>query len=88
VVVVVVKVLFSGGDNMKVSKLIEILQQQKPQKQALITWEGIFREITPKNIYLSPDGRVIIDAGGNYYKKSIMNGEHAVSSRKDCLKNR
>ncbi len=63
---------------MKVSKLIEILQQQDPKKQVIITWEGIFEAITPDNIYLAPDGRVIIDANENRYKKSILSGEKTV----------
>ncbi len=65
---------------MKASKLIDILQQHGQQRQVLVTWEGIFQKIKPTNIYLSPNGRIIIDADDNRYKKGILSGEKKVWS--------
>jgi len=59
---------------MKVKGLIKLLQGHNQEVEILITWEGIFTDIEDDNIYIAKNGKVVIDADGNFYKKRIKQG--------------
>ena len=52
-------------------KLIELLKKFSPKTDVRVTWEGQVIDINPENIYRDKEGRVIIDADSNYYKKDL-----------------
>ena len=60
---------------MKISQIQEVLEGYPQTAILMVTWEGIFREISKGNIYQSPNGVVVIDADDNLYKPKILSGE-------------
>jgi hypothetical protein len=56
---------------MKISELIALLRRRLDahgDAQVVITWEGIFRYVEARSIYLDSEGDLLIDADENYYK--------------------
>jgi len=58
-----------------VRELIAELQKRDPDADAVATWEGVFRRLTPESIYTSPRGHVVIDADHNCYRGRIEGGD-------------
>lgn len=65
---------------IKISGLIELLEQRMKthgDAEVRVTWEGVFREIRPENVYRSkgegPNGEIelLIDADKNFYKEKF-----------------
>jgi len=59
---------------MKVKELIEFLNAFDEDVRVLITWEGIFVDIHPEDIYRSKGGSIILDADNCNYKDDIVSG--------------
>ena len=59
---------------MIISELIATLQvrlEKHGDVKVMTTWEGIMVGIEPRNIYLSKDGSLFIDADRNSYKNEF-----------------
>lgn len=61
---------------MTIDELITELQRRKElhggQTEVLVTWEGIWRQISCDGVWLSKVNDLAIDADGNYYKAAYQ----------------
>lgn len=63
---------------MRVGDLVKLLQEYNQDEDVVATWEGVFRYIKTSSIYLAANGKVMIDADDNLYKKKIQKGNHHI----------
>src|SRR2546423_718264 len=78
-----VRTLYAAQGGVRISELIACLERRLKthgDREVLVTWESITREIEPTNVYLSKCDQLLsfldtpvllIDADGNYYKKDF-----------------
>jgi hypothetical protein len=59
------------------AELIAELQKYPSDIQVVFTWEGIIRRTRPHYIYMSKDGRLVLDADENTYKERFVSGERS-----------
>jgi len=62
-------------DKMNIEELKGILNLYDSNAQVMVTWESIFCEIDVDSIYKAPNGVIVIDADGNFYKERIVSGD-------------
>ncbi len=64
---------------MNIADLIVELDKYPKEAKVKITWEGIFQDVRPSDIFRAPTGEVIINAEENISKKhtksEIMSGK-------------
>ncbi|MBU0598950.1 hypothetical protein KKF61_08270 [Patescibacteria group bacterium] len=60
---------------MNVKELKLLLNNYSESASVLGTWEGIFSEIDEDNLYIAPNGIVVIDLDDNAYKDVILSGK-------------
>ncbi len=66
---------------MQVRELMEELSKHSPTAEVRVTWESIYRSITPGTIYRGADGVLYIDADECSYKDDIISGRHVPPGR-------